>query len=283
MAERDVLLIEDDRQMRDAVYGVLLAAGYNCLLADNGREGLEVVRQARPSLVVTDLATPIVGGLDLLQQIRQEDPDAAVIVLTRGANLKVAIASLRLGAHAFLMKPVNRDELLMAAESALERRQLLIEHRQHQKLSEQVRDTARRAVLIVEEDPAVRDVLRQIFLASGYQCRLADNGEDGLEAFRESRPSLTIVDLGMPMMRGLPRQRDAGIWVLQKIRHEDPDAAVIVASGGSDTKAVIASLKFGADAFLMKPVIIDELLVMAGRAIERRQLLMERRKRQERH
>ena len=61
-------------------------------------------------------------GIELLQQVREVDSDAAVIVLTGAADVKTAIESLKLGAYDFIMKPVNVDELLIAAERALERR-----------------------------------------------------------------------------------------------------------------------------------------------------------------
>lgn len=134
-----------------------------------------------------------------------------------------------------------------------------------------------RDVLIVEEDRQVREVLQKIFLSAGYNCLLASDGDEGLEVFRKERPSLVITDLMMPMARRGERERDAGIRLLQQIRQEDPDAAVIVASGASDIRFAIASLNLCASAFLMKPINVDELLITAERAIERRQLLIERR------
>ena len=79
---------------------------------------------------------PIMTGIELLQQVREVDGDAAVIVLTGAADVKTAIDSLKLGAYDFIMKPVNVDELLIAAERALERRQLLIERRQYHAMLE---------------------------------------------------------------------------------------------------------------------------------------------------
>src|SRR5207244_10529645 len=102
-------------------------------------------------------------GIELLQQGRAVGGDAAVIVLTGAADVKTAIASLKLGAHDFLMKPVNIDELLIATERALERRQLLIERREYQELLEQ---------RVVE---ATRD------LASAYR-QLQDTYRSTLEA-----------------------------------------------------------------------------------------------------
>jgi DNA-binding NtrC family response regulator len=273
MEQSDVLLVQDDRNLRDGLQQAFRAAGYKSVLeATDGGEGLEVFRQKRPSLVVTDLKT---GGLDLLQRVRQEDPDAAVIVLmTRVPDAKAAIASLKLGAHAFLMQPINRDELLMTAERALERRQLLIEHREHQEAHGPLQGKRARNVLLVDDDRAVRGVLRQIFEAGGYTCRFSGDGYDALEVFKTWRPSLVVTDIQHP---GLSANE-----LIRQVRAVDGDVAVIVVAGGAPgAKTVVGLLKLGADAFLMKPVIVDELLITAERALERRQLLIERRKRQE--
>src|SRR5437016_13150554 len=141
MGQREVLIVDDDRQVREVLHQIFLGAGYKCLLANDGQEGVEVfrasVRESRSPLTVTDLKMPVMGGIDLLQQVRQADPDAAVIVLTGAPDVKTAIDSLKLGAYDFIMKPVNVDELLYAAERALERRQLLIERRAYHVLLEQ--------------------------------------------------------------------------------------------------------------------------------------------------
>jgi len=289
MAQRAVLIVECDPQVRAVLRQVFDAAGYACELAADGREALEVFKARPAPLVVTDLKIPGMTGIELLQKLRAVDDDVAVIVLTDAADVKTAIASLKLGAYAFLLKPINADEVLITAARALERRWLLIERRQHQQADGQLQeadratpgqtDLGRRNVLIlvVEEEREIRKLLQQIFDSAGYRCLLAGDGEEGLKVFRESRPSLVIADLGMPMVRGGKSVRDAGIRLLLEIRQEDPDAAVIVASGNPDVKTAIESLKLGAYAFLMKPIIVDELLIIAERALERRQLLVEHR------
>src|SRR2546422_2266070 len=81
MAERDVLVVDDERQVREVLQQIFGAAGYNCLLANDGREGVEVFKAGRPPLVVTDLKMPGITGIELLQQVRAVDDDVAVIVL----------------------------------------------------------------------------------------------------------------------------------------------------------------------------------------------------------
>jgi len=133
---RDILIVDDDRQVREVLHQIFLHAGYHCRLAQDGRDGVASFKAARPPLTVTDLKMPIMSGIELLQQVREVDGDAAVIVLTGAADVKTAIESLKLGAYDFIMKPVNVDELLIAAERALERRQLLIERRQYHAMLE---------------------------------------------------------------------------------------------------------------------------------------------------
>jgi response regulator RpfG family c-di-GMP phosphodiesterase len=134
--QRNILIVDDDWQVREVLHEIFLSAGYTCQIAGDGREGLDLFRATLPPLTVTDLKMPVMDGIALLQAIRQADPDAAVIVLTGAADVKTAIESLKLGAHDFIMKPVNVDELLIAADRAIERRQLLIERREYQALLE---------------------------------------------------------------------------------------------------------------------------------------------------
>ena len=136
MDNREILIVDDDAQVREVLYQIFLSASYRCQVAANGREGLEVFRMSRPPLIVTDLKMPVMNGVAFLEAVRGEDNDAAVIVLTGAPDVKAAIESLKLGAYDFIMKPVNVDELLFAAERALERRQLLIERREYHALLE---------------------------------------------------------------------------------------------------------------------------------------------------
>ena len=149
--KRTVLIVDDDAQVREVLHQIFLSADYQCLLAGDGREAVGIFTATRPPLTITDLRMPVMDGIGLLRGVRQIDADAAVVVLTGAPDVKTAIDALRLGAYDFIVKPVNVDELLIAAERAIERRQLLIERREYQQMLERRVDEATRDLQVAYE------------------------------------------------------------------------------------------------------------------------------------
>jgi len=186
---RDILIVDDDRQVRDVLHQIFLSAGYTCHLAEDGPNGLEVFTAARPPLVVTDLKMPGMSGIELLAKIRRADQDAAVIVLTGAADVKTAIDSLKLGAYDFIMKPVNVEELLIAADRALERRQLLIDRRAYQELLESRVDQATRDLSAAYHE--LEETYRSTLEALGSAL---DTRDIGTEAHSRRRARLRARD-----------------------------------------------------------------------------------------
>jgi CheY-like chemotaxis protein len=103
-----VLIVDDVQLFSDVVGGALRRAGYEVLGARNGREAVDVVRRRRPSLVLLDLAMPVMGGIEALQIIRA-DPDIKVsgvpvlVVSASSDNARLSEAA-RLGAHGHMLK-----------------------------------------------------------------------------------------------------------------------------------------------------------------------------------
>ena len=131
-----MLIVDDERDVRTTLHAVFGSAGYECRMADNGHEAARLFEAEHAPLTITDLKMPMMDGLQLLQHVRARDADAAVIMLTGAADVRAAVESLKQGASDFILKPVNLDQVLLSAERALERRQLLIERREHQALLE---------------------------------------------------------------------------------------------------------------------------------------------------
>jgi response regulator RpfG family c-di-GMP phosphodiesterase len=170
----EVLIVDDDPRVRDILHEVFVTGGYRCRLASNGLEGLETFDSGRPPLTVTDINMPVMDGLAFLKQARAIEPEAAVLVLTGVGDIETAVESLKHGAYDFILKPVNMDELLIAAERALEHRQLLLERRNYHVLLEQrVAEATRDLAGAVRE---LQDTYRHTLEALGSAIDTRDLG-----------------------------------------------------------------------------------------------------------
>jgi len=136
LPERRVLIVDDDRQIRRVLSEFFEGAGFACMQAINGKEGLALFQAERPPLTVTDVQMPALSGVEFLKQARALDPHAAFLVLTGVGDIQTAVESLKYGAYDFILKPVNMEELLNAAERALEHRALILERREYHALLE---------------------------------------------------------------------------------------------------------------------------------------------------
>lgn len=112
VAERLVLVVDDEADLLEIVSDRLEGAGYRVLTARDGLEALECVRAARPACVVLDLKMPRLSGFDALPAIRREAPETHIIVLTGSPNRPLAEACRARGADDFLLKPFDAGELL---------------------------------------------------------------------------------------------------------------------------------------------------------------------------
>ena len=118
----DVLVIDDEADIRELVSGILQDEGHQVRAARDADEALEAVRRRRPTLVILDiwLQGSRIDGLDLLGMFREIDPDMPVIVISGHGTIETAVAAIRKGAYDFIEKPFNADRLLVVVSRAME-------------------------------------------------------------------------------------------------------------------------------------------------------------------
>jgi CheY-like chemotaxis protein len=115
----EILIIDDDRQMRGLLIRILKGAGYTIHEAENGRSGIELFRQLRPALVITDIVMPDMEGIETILALRQGDPTVPIIAISGGIDPLFLTAAGKLGATATLRKPFSPDELIALIEGCL--------------------------------------------------------------------------------------------------------------------------------------------------------------------
>lgn len=119
-----ILLADDDPQFCDILEEYLSQLGYSVVIAHDGQEALEKFGENRLRLVLSDLQMPRMDGLELLDRIKQIDPQATVIVLTGFGTIETAVDAIKKGAYDFVTKPVKLEHLQLIIARALEKDQL---------------------------------------------------------------------------------------------------------------------------------------------------------------
>jgi DNA-binding response OmpR family regulator len=121
MAER-ILVIEDDPSILRGLQLNLGMEGYAVRSAMDGETGLALARTEKPDLVLVDVMLPRLGGLDVVREIRKDDPELPVLILSAKGQESDKVAGLQLGADDYMVKPFGLKELLARIEALLRRR-----------------------------------------------------------------------------------------------------------------------------------------------------------------
>jgi PAS domain S-box-containing protein len=177
-----LLVIDDDETVRDILEAYLSKVGYQVIGAASGQEGLKLAKQMRPDAITLDVMMPGMDGWEVLSELKA-DPELAhipVIMLTMTEEKDIGYS---LGAAEYLTKPITRSKLI----------KVLRKYRT---------DKAPSVVMIVEDEPATREMMVRMLHKAGWQIIEAENGEIALQRLQKHRPDLILLDLMMPKMDG---------------------------------------------------------------------------------
>ncbi|MFP3943146.1 MAG: response regulator, partial [Alphaproteobacteria bacterium] len=152
----DVLIVDDESDIRDLISGILSDEGFETRVAGDADAALDAIRQRRPSLIILDiwLQGSRLDGLQLLDVIKQNDPELQVVIISGHGNIETAVAAIKKGAYDFVEKPFKADRLLLAVDRALEAMRLRQENIE-------LRQRAGDGKEFIGQSPAVQQ-LRQI-------------------------------------------------------------------------------------------------------------------------
>ncbi len=129
--EKTILLVDDEIAICTLLARWLEDEGYRCLTATDGRQALEILARESVALLVSDINMPGMSGIELLDTVRKEYPDVAVIMVTAVDDRETAMRAMELGAFSYLLKPFEKIEVLLHVTRALHLRRLEQERRTH--------------------------------------------------------------------------------------------------------------------------------------------------------
>lgn len=177
-----VLVIDDDPEVRQQLAELLQREGYEVELAGSGEEGLRRARAINPSIITLDALMPEMDGWAVLSELKK-DPKLASIPVVMVSIWPETERAFALGVAEYLSKPVDATRLAAVLKKY------------------HCPPPANRA-LVVEDDPDMRSLLRQMLESEHWAAATAENGQAALVEINRARPSLIILDLMMPVMDG---------------------------------------------------------------------------------
>jgi CheY-like chemotaxis protein len=180
-AQPTVLVIDDDPAVRDLMQRHLGRGGFCVETAANGARGVELARQLKPAAITLDVMMPGMDGWAVLSALKA-DPQLADIPVIMTTIVDDKNMGFALGATEYFVKPIDWSRL-----SAL---------------LQKYRKATPQTVLVVEDDPATRDMLERNLSRAGWTVATAVNGRVGLESLAKARPAVILLDLMMPEMDG---------------------------------------------------------------------------------
>jgi DNA-binding NtrC family response regulator len=170
-----ILIIDDEEAILDSCRQVLEKEGYSTKGAKDGIQGLGLFRQEFFHLVLLDLKLPGKDGLQVLQEIKEENPATPVIIMTGYASVESAVEAIKLGAYDYMSKPFSPKELRINVKKALENRKLLIENLYLRRELEAKTE----ADMIVGQSSAMAKVLDLVRSVSPSESTVLITGESG--------------------------------------------------------------------------------------------------------
>ena len=122
-------------------------------------------------------------------------------------------------------------------------------------------------ILIVDDEPTIRETLSLVLKEEKYECDLAENGAEGLKRVKEKNFDLIITDLKMPEMGGLE--------LMEKVKTISPKTSVMIITAYASLESAIQALRLGAYDYIIKPLDFDDVILRIKRLMEHRELLNE--------
>jgi two-component system, NtrC family, nitrogen regulation response regulator NtrX len=169
-----ILVVDDERDIRDSLRGVLEEEGYSVLLAESGEACMEQLRKRACDVVLLDIWLPGMDGLDTLERIRQTQADGGpeVVIISGHGTIETAVRATKLGAFDFLEKPLSIDRTLIVIKNAMDAHRL---RRENAEFKKQIQSKS----VIVGESVPMKALRQQISVMAPTNGRVLIFGESG--------------------------------------------------------------------------------------------------------
>jgi two-component system, chemotaxis family, CheB/CheR fusion protein len=258
----EILIIEDDPEVREHLRQFLNEEGYNISTAIDGPAALELLAHGawQPDLVLADYNLPNgMSGVQVSQKLRQElDRDLPFIILTGDISTK-ALRDIAVHDCVQFNKPVKLGELTQAIEKLLAkpRDSLVVGPRP---TPEAAGPSGASRIIVVDDDDQFREAIRAVLEDDGRVVETYASCEAFLDDFHSDKSVCLLIDAYLPGMSGLE--------LLEKLHHDGHSLPAIMITGNGDVATAVNAMKVGALDFIEKPIAGEDLVASIDRALE---------------
>ena len=181
---KTILIIDDDPTVSELIKRQLLRDSYNVVVANNGKEGIELARKIKPNLITLDILMPEMDGWSVLRTLKA-DPEVSKIPVVMASILDEKNKGFSLGAADFVSKPIEKERLISSIQTLIGKSENL-------------------KICIIEDDDNLRFTIKEILEKQGNIIIDASNGKDALSKLNKDNtlPDIILLDLMMPVMNG---------------------------------------------------------------------------------
>ncbi len=248
--EKVILYVDDSKIMHHFVGDILKNGGYKVINAYDGREALEIYHRFLPGMVITDVEMPVMDGLSLCREIKENNDGRFIpVIILSSLDKPVDVdTGFNSGADDYLTKPVNPEKLLEKVEeyfSVLDRQK-------------------RNKVLLVEDSKMVAEIISHALKKNHLNVLTARDGREGYEIAVSEHPEVIITDLEMPVMNGYE--------LVEKVKNtpELLDTSIIMISSRDQKCDIKKGEKLGVNRYFTKPFDMEKMIIVVE------QLLLEK-------
>jgi two-component system nitrogen regulation response regulator NtrX len=167
-----ILVVDDEKSVRDSLKMILEYEHYDVLFADNGEQALRQLSSTSVHLMLLDVKMAGMDGLEVLQRVRERSSDLPVIMISGHGTIETAVEATKLGAFDFLPKPLDRDKLLVTIRNALNQANLSAEYRK-------LRESVEAKWQILGESLKIKEILAVVERVAPTDARVLITGENG--------------------------------------------------------------------------------------------------------
>lgn len=246
MDQATILVVDDDLEFLEVLREYLTRQGFHVVTAVNGVEAMFQVTRHTPQAVLLDLFMPRLGGLGALDRIRRLDPGIVVILISGVPNALDMVTEAGVRVAGAFTKPLD----LVAILGSLVQSGVLPPKppaaAAPEEFPREVSSPIRRRVLVVDDEPEMREVLAEYLQGKGFEVLQASDGEEALRQILEFRPHMVLLDILMPVL--------GGVETLRRIKALPQQTCVVMVSGIEDVETARRTLAIGAADYVRKPV-----------------------------